>query len=77
MVKKKLQLGDQMRRYIRESGVSCYRISKITGIAEQVLSRFMTGKGGLRLKGFEAVADLLGLELAPRGGSDKPKRKAR
>lgn len=76
MTKTTLHLGDQMRRHIRDSGLTCYRICKTTGIAEAVMSRFMTGRGGLRLSGMEKVADLLGLELVARGGA-KPKRKAR
>ncbi len=62
---------DQLRNAIRQSGLSCYRIAKETGIQQAQLSRFMSGERGLSIEGIEAICDLIGLQLVMR---DKPKR---
>jgi transcriptional regulator with XRE-family HTH domain len=63
MAKKRLKLTDQLRRAMDASGVSRYRISQETGIAEATLSRFMSGKGGLSMEGLDAIADYLRLNI--------------
>ena len=55
---------------IEASGQTRYRISQDTGIAESVLSRFMSGETGLAVETMERLADYLGLEivLCPKRG---------
>jgi transcriptional regulator with XRE-family HTH domain len=60
----------QVRKAIKESGVSRYAISKATGIDQGQLSKMIHGKCGLGLDGLEKLADALGWEIIFR-----PKRK--
>jgi transcriptional regulator with XRE-family HTH domain len=57
-------LSDQVRRAVDASGLSRYRIAKEIGMAESTMSRFMSGQGGLSLANLDALADLLGLDIA-------------
>jgi transcriptional regulator with XRE-family HTH domain len=63
MAKKRIKLSDQVRRAVDESGLSRYRICKQLGLAESTMSKFMSGKGGLAMETFDALADLLGLNI--------------
>jgi transcriptional regulator with XRE-family HTH domain len=63
MEKRRARLSDQIRRAVDASGLSRYRISKRLGVAESTLSRFMSG-GGLSMENLDALADLLGLNIA-------------
>ena len=58
------KLSDQIRTAVDASGKSRYRIAKELGIAESTISRFMSGQGGLSMDNLDALADLLGLNLA-------------
>ncbi len=74
MGKKRVKLSDQVRRAVDESGLSRYAICKALGMDQAIMSRFMTGKGGLSMAKLDALADLLGLRIV----ADRPKtRKAR
>ena len=64
-------LTDQLRKAIRDSGLSQYRIGKDCDIDKAAMSRFMSGERGLSLKSIDRVAEYLGLELVRR----KRKRK--
>lgn len=64
------QVLNQMRRAIRASGASHYRISKDVGVSESLLSRFMSGERRLSLKLLERLADYLELDVTLR-----PKRR--
>jgi antitoxin component HigA of HigAB toxin-antitoxin module len=66
------ELLNMMRKAMESSGQSRYRISKETGIAESVLSRFMSAKTALTVETVERLADYLGLEIVLR-----PKRRTR
>jgi transcriptional regulator with XRE-family HTH domain len=57
------ELLNMMRKAMETSGQSRYRISKETGIAESVLSRFMSGETALTVETVERLADYLGLEI--------------
>lgn len=67
---KQRTLSDQLRAAIEGSELSQYAVAKNAGIQHAVMSRFMTGKGGLSLEGIDAVGLLLGLNLVAEG---KPK----
>jgi len=72
MAKKPKTISDQLRAAIENAPVSRYRISQDTDIAEPTLSRFMTGKGGLRLSAIDAIGEYLGLKLVV---DEKPAKK--
>jgi len=59
----RLKLSDQLRRAVDESGLSRYRICAEIGLAQSILSRFMSGKGGLSLATIDRLADLLELSI--------------
>ena len=63
---KRVKLSEQVRRAVDESGMSRYAICKAIGMHESVMSRFMTGKGGLQMDSLDALADLLGLDVVAR-----------
>lgn len=65
MGKKRVKLGDQVRRAVDESGLSRYAICKALGMDQAIMSRFMTGKGGLSMAKLDLLAAVLGLELRP------------
>ena len=67
MAKELYHLEQQMKEAIRRSGMSCYQISKTTGVSEAQLSLFMNGKRSLTLKSASKIAEALKLELNPRG----------
>jgi transcriptional regulator with XRE-family HTH domain len=58
--------SDQLRRAIRDSGMTRYAISVITGIDQGTLSKFMKGERGLSLAAIDKLMDHLGLEVRPR-----------
>jgi len=64
--KRRIRLSDQIRRAVAASGLTRYRISKITGIDQAVLSRFMAGKVGLSMSALDRLADALELEVVVR-----------
>ncbi len=57
---------DDIRRGIKASGKSRYRISKDTGISQGHLSELMGGTKGLSVEALERLADYLGLEVVVR-----------
>jgi DNA transposition AAA+ family ATPase len=59
-------LTDQLRRAIETSDKSRYALWQETGIDQATLSRFMHGKGGLSLDGWDKLGEALGLELSPK-----------
>lgn len=69
------ELLNMMREVIETSGQSRYRISKATGIAESVLSRFMSGETALAVETVERLADYLGLEIVLRPKRGRGARK--
>ena len=60
---RRIKLTDQLRRAIDGCGKSRYEIAKETGIDEATLSRFMHGKGGLSMDGWDLIAGCLRLDL--------------
>ena len=66
---------DQMRKAIKNSGLSLYAIAKTTGIQRPQLSRFMSGERGLSIESITAICDLLGLDLVERKAGKPAKGK--
>jgi transcriptional regulator with XRE-family HTH domain len=56
-------LTEALQAAVEASGQSLYAISKETGIAQSILSRFMSNTTRLRLDHADALAAHLGLEL--------------
>ena len=62
-------MGDvlsEIRRAIKESQKSRYRLWKETGIVQSHLSRLMSGEAGLSVENLERLAAALGLEIVVR-----------
>lgn len=59
-------MTDVLKKAVRQSGLSKYRIARDTGILETSLGRFMRGETSLRLDKADLLADYLGLELVKR-----------
>lgn len=55
-----------LRRAIRDSGETPYRIAKDAGVDQSVLSKFIHGERDLKLSTVEKLAGYLGLELRPK-----------
>jgi antitoxin component HigA of HigAB toxin-antitoxin module len=69
------ELLNMMRTAMESRGQSRYRISKETGIAESVLSRFMSRETALTVETVERLADYLGLEIVLRPKRGRGARK--
>jgi transcriptional regulator with XRE-family HTH domain len=55
--------ADLIRQAVHASGKSAYAIARQSGVAQAVLSRFMTGERGISLQTAEKFCRALGLEL--------------
>ena len=64
--KKTLDLNEQLRRAIADSGLTPYRIATDADVDRSVMTRFVNGERGLTLTTASRIADYLGLELRPR-----------
>lgn len=66
---------DQLRRAIREAEVSRYQLWKQTGVAQSVLSRFLSDPAvGLSMDAVDRLVEALELELRPRPAKRMKKR---
>jgi hypothetical protein len=63
-MKRPKPLTHQIRVAVKASPYSAYRISKMTGIPESTLSRFLLGRAGMTLKNLDKLAAALDLRLA-------------
>lgn len=63
-----MSLREQLRAAIAASGMSRYRLAKLSGVGESSLSRFMAGSGGLSIDSIDRLWRVLGLRIsvAPR-----------
>ena len=64
---------DEIRKAIKASDKSRYRLSKDASIPQSQLSRLMTGEKGLSFEALERLVEALGLEIVIR--KRKPKRR--
>jgi plasmid maintenance system antidote protein VapI len=65
-------LTEQLRRAIRASGLSAFRIATDANVDRAIMSRFVSGGRGITLNTAGRIARYLGLELRQ---VRKPKRK--
>ena len=63
MKKKRVSLSEQIRRAIRDCGLTRYRICKDIGITQPNMTRFMQGKAWLSMQTLDKIADLLDLNV--------------
>lgn len=63
MARKQKPLTDQLRQAIDASGMSRYRVCKLSGMSEATMSRFMSGKGGLSMEMLDRLGAVLDLRL--------------
>ena len=75
MKKKTDDIEKQLKQAILDSGMSCYRISQLSGLTESQLSYFVNGHRTLTLPAAAKLAKTLGLEL--RSTKRKRQKKAR
>ena len=71
MAKKHVKLSDQVRRAVDASGMSRYAICKALDMDQAIMSRFMTGRGGLSMANLDVLADMLGLNIVTTGKPPK------
>lgn len=64
-------MSDQLRRAIRDSGLSVYAISKGSGVSQPVVARFSTGQRDIRME----TADKLFAFFQMRATAPKPPAK--
>ncbi len=68
----KRRIAEQIRTAIDESNLTPSEIARRSGIDKSIISRFMSGKGGLTLESIEKLAPVLGLRIV--GGKRLKKR---
>ena len=68
----KKPFNEQLRQAIEQADITRYQISKQTGIAQSVLSRFMHYEVGLSMDSIDLLWEILGLRLV---ADEKPTRK--
>ncbi len=61
---KRQPFSDQLREAIERSGKSRYAISRETGIAQSILSRFVHGDAGLSLENVDRICESIGVRIA-------------
>lgn len=67
MAKPKGDLVADLRRAVRECGLSFGELARRTGVSQPQLSRFANGERSLRLEAAAKVCAYLGLQLLSRG----------
>ncbi|MFO0969294.1 MAG: helix-turn-helix transcriptional regulator [Gemmataceae bacterium] len=61
--RKPTTLMEAARKAIKDSDLTLYRIAKDSGVSYAALHRFVSGKRGLSLEGFDTLCRFLGLQL--------------
>ena len=56
-------LTDQLRKAIDDSGLTRYRIAKLTGVSESALSQFYNGHRGLSMEAMNALGECFELTI--------------
>lgn len=58
-----MNLSDQLRKIIRESGLSRYRICKMASLDPSQMHRFLRGEGRLTNDSLDRLGEALGLRF--------------
>ena len=69
---KKQPFSEELRRAVLRADLTRYEISKRTGIAQSILSRFVNQGAGLSMESIDLICECLGLRLV---AEDKPKKR--
>ena len=59
-------ITDQLKKAIRESELSNWKLAQVAKVDQGVISRFMAGNRDLMLETAAKIADALGMELVPK-----------
>ena len=70
---KATSISDQLRAAVEAAEISRYEISRRTGIAQSILSRFINHGAGLSLENIDKLGDCLGLRIVSAGIKRKGK----
>lgn len=70
-MKQQVNLGEQLRRAVRGSGLTRNRIARDTGISYSVVHGFMAGVTDIQLTTASKIAAVVGVELCPSERSRK------
>ena len=70
-----MTISDQVRKAIRDCGLTRYRLSHLTGIHESTLSKFMSGSRGLSMAALDALAPVIRMDVRSKGVTEFLKRK--
>jgi len=62
-MKRQATFSDEIKRAIRASGLTVYRLAKLSGVDKSVISRFLSGKMGMHTENLDKVAAVLGLRV--------------
>ena len=62
----RMNIERQLKRAVLDSGLSRYRLAKLSGLSQAQLSYFVNGKRSLTLPAAAKLAEALGLELRPK-----------
>ena len=70
---RKAPFSDQLRRAVERSNLTRYEISKRTGIAQSILSRFVNQGAGLSMESINKLCECLRLRLVVEDRRKKKK----
>jgi len=71
---KPTRISDQLRQAVEAAEISRYAISRRTGIAQSILSRFVNRGAGLSLENIDKLGECLGLRVVSAGTAGKAKK---
>jgi len=63
---KPMKISDQLRSLVRDSGVTCYQIARVTGVSNAALSRFLSGERRLSSKAIDILGEYFGWKVVKR-----------
>jgi transcriptional regulator with XRE-family HTH domain len=59
-------IGERLKKAIRDTGLTQRELSRVTGIDETLISRFVRGQRGMSFETIDRLMDALGLEIVIR-----------
>ena len=68
-----MTVAEQLRHSLAHSGLTHYRIGKLSGVSIAIIGRFVAGTRDIRLETAAKLAAVLGLHLQPKNGTKKRK----
>jgi ribosome-binding protein aMBF1 (putative translation factor) len=72
-----MSISQQVREALIQSPMSRYAVAKRLGVSQSLLSLFVNGKGGLSIEVLDQLADLLGLEVCPKGSKPATRKRGK